>query len=234
MSPWDAKESLPRAYGRLFDLGNFKATQRRVLERDLASAKKAEQANLRKLLLPSSSSSSNVAVVGATSFSLPSTTAGATSGGGGGGDLYDMEGDETGEGRLISESHVSGNMLDQDQVFENEGNDNSKNEPRADGWISSGSYVTLLLGAVADQLMNTENDASSSSNTLNMTFLKDMANFTAIVEAHQSLLSCAPMSFHALHRHENRLTCIHANIQRASSQLLDPGNKTKQKKGIRG
>lgn len=193
MSPWDAKESLPRAYGRLFDLGNFKATQRRVLERDLASAKRAEQANLLKLLPSATTAPSND--IAASSFSLLSANEG--------------DGGEDMEGRLM--------------ITEDGEEKQNKNELRADGWISSGTYVTLLISAMSDELLQAEIEESTATATSSLNFTKDMAKFTQLIHDHSHTFSCAPMSLHALHRHENRLTCVHASIQRASAHMLDPG-----------
>jgi len=184
MSPWDAKESLPRAYGRLFDLGNFKSNQKRILERDLASAKKAEAANLLKML-PSDSSISS-------SFSLSN------------------------QNNDMSNNNEMSNNNDEEE----DEDDEDLTKLGVNGWISSGVYVTLLLSAISDEELNLKTDIEDESiSTHPKSFQQDMNSFNQILHEH-SMHPSAPMSLHALHRHENRLTVIHASIQRASTLFI--------------
>lgn len=125
-SPWDPKESLPRDYSRLFDLGNFKVTQKRVLAVDAAAARRTEQLKL----LEAAAEAASGGAVGSAAFSLPSGKPKASGGGGGG--------DDDGDADL-----AGGAVEDEEEEEEAFGLGRT-------GWVSTGAFVTLHVAARED------------------------------------------------------------------------------------
>jgi hypothetical protein len=99
------------------------------------------------------------------------------------------------------------------------------------GWLAPGTFVTLHLAPVQDKNYSSllaEGELPPSSSSV-VTFAADAAAFNALAAAHGgahgSSGCAAPMSLHALHRHENRLTLLNCQIQRAQPLFLPEGNK---------
>ena len=91
------------------------------------------------------------------------------------------------------------------------------------GWVGSGAYVTLQLAPKEDFRKPAGDAGEAAAAHVAVTFAEDAAAFGGLLQAHEG--SASPVSFYALHRHENRLTVLHTNVQRASPLFLDDGKE---------
>jgi len=210
-SPWDAKESLPRAYSRLFDLGNFKAAQRRVLATDAEAAHKAERWRLLR------------AGVAGAAAARGAGSAGSVGGASG-------EGMEEGDGNSSVATGASGGTT-LGLGLELPGGGVSSDEEDMDGgssvsrrhglgrlnWVATGSYVTVFVAAKPDTPQPDTAGAAAAAPSLS--FAQDAAAFAGLAAGHAGC--AAPVVFHGLHRHENRLSLLHLHVQRAQPLFLE-------------
>jgi len=266
-SPWDAKESLPRDYSRLYDLGDFKATQRRVLEADSQAARRqetnlgqCEAQVLKKALKKKRKGIKHTGKEGQASSS---------GGGGGGGGMQDD--DESADGSRASAASGATFTLpgaedddeedddDDDEELGGGVSDDEDEDLQGDnssvtstvksrgaskgsrrglgrrGWIVPGTFVTLHLAAHADAEAESDSPTGTGGFESNQevasspspAFTADAAAFAVLAEAHNLTSSAvgsrcvSPMSLHGLHRHENRLTLLNCQVQRAQPLFLD-------------
>lgn len=91
------------------------------------------------------------------------------------------------------------------------------------GWVRSGAYVTLHLAPKEDFRKPAGDAGEAAAAHVAVTFAEDAAGFASLAQGHEG--SASPVSFYALHRHENRLTVLHTNVQRASPLFLDEGTR---------
>ena len=96
------------------------------------------------------------------------------------------------------------------------------------GWVGSGAYVTLHLAPREDFRRPAGAAGDAAAAQVAVTFAEDAAAFAGVAAAHEG--AAAPVSLHALHRHENRLTMLHMNVQRASTLFLDEGGRGRGRK----
>eukprot|EP00613_Pedinella_sp_CCMP2098_P052347 CAMPEP_0171900852 /NCGR_PEP_ID=MMETSP0992-20121227/49993_1 /TAXON_ID=483369 /ORGANISM="non described non described, Strain CCMP2098" /LENGTH=615 /DNA_ID=CAMNT_0012529281 /DNA_START=1 /DNA_END=1849 /DNA_ORIENTATION=+ len=266
-SPWDAKESLPRDYSRLYDLGDFKATQRRVLEADSQAARRqetnlgqCEAQVLKKALKKKRKGIKHTGKEGQASSS---------GGGGGGGGMQDD--DESADGSRASAASGATFTLpgaedddeedddDDDEELGGGVSDDEDEDLQGDnssvtstvksrgaskgsrrglgrrGWIVPGTFVTLHLAATTGTGGFESNQEVASSPS--PAFTADAAAFAVLAEAHNLTSSAvgsrcvSPMSLHGLHRHENRLTLLNCQVQRAQPLFLDEEEPVASKVG---
>lgn len=96
------------------------------------------------------------------------------------------------------------------------------------GWVGSGAYVTLHLAPREDFRRPAGAAGDDAAASVAATFAEDAAAFARLVAGHAGCAS--PVSLHALHRHENRLTMLHMHVQRASTLFLDEGEARERRK----
>ena len=111
---------------------------------------------------------------------------------------------------------------DDEEGMQNEEDDSGRGLGRK-GWVGSGAYVTLHLAPKEDFRKPAGDAGEAAAAHVAVTFAEDAAGFASLAQGHEG--SASPVSFYALHRHENRLTVLHTNVQRASPLFLDEGTR---------